>query len=80
MHELILVINGFVIAVVCGILGVAIYALRLVRKGQDLLKTISEVHNAQAEIIAEVDKKASEANLRLDHINNVLGPNKKGPF
>lgn len=80
MHDLIFIVNGFVIAVVCGILGLSFYGLRLVRKGQDLLKTISEVHNAQAEIIADVDKKASEAILRLDHINNVLGPNKKGPF
>lgn len=73
-----LLINGFLAAMILLVLVIVAAGLWKVYQGRALLQGIQEVHNGLTDSIAKVDAKAQEALLRLDQINNMLP--KKGIF
>lgn len=80
LYGVVLLANGFLAAVILLVLIVASFGAWKVIQGWKTLLAIQEVHNSLVDSISKVDAKAQEALLRLDHVNNILGPKMKGPF
>ena len=57
---------GILIAAIAGVAGAAVFALKRIKQGREILKSIQEVHNGLTETIAAVDAKAQDCSLRLD--------------
>lgn len=74
MLNLLLLINGFFLALICLVLGAAAYSLKKLAQGRAMLSAIQEVHNSLTESVAKIDSKAQEALLRLDHIDALKQP------
>jgi hypothetical protein len=66
--ELLLLINGFLAAVILVTLIAVCFGLWKVRQGWLVLQTIQTIHNELVQTIAAVDAKAQDCSLRLDHI------------
>lgn len=70
MYDFLLVANGIILALMAGLVGAAVYALKSVRQGRQMLTEINTVHNELVESVSKIDSKAQEALLRLDHLQN----------
>lgn len=73
LNEWLLILNGFLAALLLMTVGGVVWGLWKVIQGRKLLQSINEVHNNLAASVSKVDQKVQEALLRIDHLTATRG-------